>query len=809
MPRNDDFVDIKSIVSGVEEPLKQAYTNTVSTYGDLYRRGKKYAGEVVQKSADYYGGVAKKLGSEAVATTKDIASKTAGTLAPIPAKTGAALAPAAKTMGRQAAALPGIVEPSNSAWRKTVISDKQRTEDENRALKNPFEATDFTGQSQALGGKMQRLNADERYQKMSPAERVKTREKIYDQMVVPMFQQAGKPPPSKKDWLMNTRSDVSMAGQDITMGAVRQGYKIALAGAQYERKVWAIHHGIADFFHGDTAFDFDASIRKGEWEANRGIWGRAVKNLEPGLNHTNFFINSRPRDSMLSSAGIWTGEQLVQLPMYALGGKVLGAGVEAASGITAGEGLVGSIPGMEAVVSLTKAMAATPTGRWAGRRLLNAADGYLSSRLVGETHKEGVQSGVGFAAFGAVSEPLVAGWKTMAKKFTGNNIAVGGKELQHELTESAMATLRGKGKPVDMKEDPINHKMHQVEMQVVSDIAQHKYGKPFKDLTTEEQHEVAATRAQYTAETADGLPHFVPDLVHEEAAAELTEQRKNSPILDKHAKALEQAGVKLSEVVAEERIHTAEAQAGIVNPTSAAEKVSKVEVQNKVVASDPDNPVTQDLKASKKAKATEGEKEYEPKEGESVTLNPKEFAGIHSDARAFYRNSGKRVDTMGRLIGARDQRTVGERIKDDNADKFIEFLNDIDGGKIPFESDQQRMIWHWGFRKDMTTPFKDKLRRQIDNNFQKAKLPKPDAAELNLRHKNLMKHLTYLLHSGRLANGEVVFNSTKTAGRRTEHQLALEDEVAQKTVRQVKRHIKNTPGGETILDPYVGLVNRE
>lgn len=811
-----------------------------------------------------------------------------------------------QTLARKAKAAFNITEPSKADWDKAIITDKQRTEGENRQLGaqgNPLQASGFEARSQAIGGFMQALENTPEYQQLAPKDRVAFRNRyVYDRYVVPTYQEAGMTPISRKEWLMNSRYDAALKGsQDVIGGAVKGTQKIALAGAKFEQADWALLHGMKDYFSGDTAFDFAASMKKGDYEASHGVWGKAVNSLQAGLNDTNFFINSRPRDSLLSSAAVWGGEQLAQLPIYMAVGAGTGAVAEGLGLDIAAKGGGG----------LTGMLSASSIGKFAGRRLMAAADGYLSSRAVGDTNKEAIEGGVGFAVLGAAGEGLKAGWKTAIKKFSGEVIAMGGQPFGEKLTESAIAELNGKVATIKLNkraaEDPINHISHEAEKKAINDISRFKYGKQFKDLSKAEQQEVAAARVRFYHEAATELPVHVPDLMKNEAENEIQQQVQQSQMFGKYAGELKQAGVDVAQVVADGRINTAAAQTGLHNPEAAAARVAEVEsaaaseaekpvekavekpeetyyekrhrefVEGKArkqaaieeyerarkaggqVApetsamsrdeyneqlhqeyldqkarkekairdydisrrspeepppSKPEETPTESTPTPKEASPTPAEastnghhaEDYEPSEGEGVSvgadeyITPQEYDNHIDDVRAFYRNKSERLDSKGRIIGARDQRTVGQRMRAKNRAEFVELLRDIDKDFVPFENDVHRMYWHKAlFAKDMTPSMRAKLTRQIKAAAREEGQAE-DAKTIMQRAIRAVRHGRDLIETGKIKKGGAFWNSTRLSGWTTKWMRQLRKERKDMPVKKVRRIVKGHKGAQQTLD---------
>src|SRR6202012_3496181 len=118
----------------------------------------------------------------------------------------------------------------------------------------------------------------------------------------------------------------------IVAGAVHSAQEITLFGAKVTKAAFRQMYGLQEYFKAPTGpdgvVDQDAIWAKAQERADASIAGKFQKNMQQGLNQTNFWLQTHPRDSRLGSAANWTGEQLVQLPLY----EALGA-MSAAEGV--------------------------------------------------------------------------------------------------------------------------------------------------------------------------------------------------------------------------------------------------------------------------------------------------------------------------------------------------------------------------------------------------------------------------------------------------------------------------------------------
>ena len=297
-----------------------------------------------------------------------------------------------------------------------------------REVKNPFMLESFEDRSKAIGGKLERLQKDPKYQALDASGKVAVRARIYDLYVAPVFKEAKIAPPDKKEWLQSTVTSSSPFfnySHDMVTGAVGGGLQLAQQGAKFFKNYMRVTYGLQDYFNGKTTdiWHDKAAADKAE----KGIFKKLENSLQDGINQTNFFLNSRPRDNFLSHASSWSGEMVAQLPLY-----------EALESTKISQTVTKGITGAN---SLTKTLAATKSGQFVANRLTNAIDGATQSYALTGDKKEIAPGAAGFALFGGTMEIGASVYKT----FISRVMAMGGKPLAEELVDSAAAELNNEG----------------------------------------------------------------------------------------------------------------------------------------------------------------------------------------------------------------------------------------------------------------------------------------------------------------------------------------------------------------------------
>lgn len=722
------------------------------------------------------------------------------------------------------------------------------------STKDPLSLKSFEERGAAITGKLQRLVQDPRYQKLSPAERVYMRAQIYKQYVLPSFKEAGYQVPDMKTWLHGTKyehvknmnpadymvpTDVDMINR-FAAGARRTAAGIALFGLNLTKS------SLKDMYQmGGWFFDRDASdeqiVHNATVAANHSLVNKAIKSVHDTQNQTNFWLQTHPRDTFLASAAQWTGEQIIQLPLYEALGGAIGAAAKGRIALGTAEG-----PAKSGVEALSKRLLTTGVGRFVAKRLRDASLGFTGSLTSGDKPSEAVGNAAGFAVMGWASDALIKG-------FSAKLAAMGGKPLVEMVTESAHAEAIGKGhgiinvpdigikdvgdvevgnyqhmlgdvavapsiggpnrghfvyegevhpytnaqqqqevyntlanraKAIRKTEDPIVNDLHDAEVMALESLSQRHYGMAVKDLPPEFQAKLLQRRAELLNESMAELPAHVPELNKLEHEHSWEQQLQTNPDLAKSAADFEkETGIKLTDVVNENQINDIKEQTGIKNSTDAAAKVSKTKTA-----------VDKTVKKSKDTKIT-----------------PERFASYRIDTNAYFKNpynAGERLAADGTKIGGRDKRTWQQRMKDENFDEFISTLKAADGDLIKFENPYHRLLYHWSNRDTLPQPVREKVLREMKKYNEKSGL-KFSLKDYNTQADWALVHLTKLAQTGRLTSQRNMFKSTVVNGvRQTAWQMELNTELQQQELDFIKSTIKQHPGGKKAFDSTIKAMQK-
>jgi len=688
------------------------------------------------------------------------------------------------------------------------------------SVKDPLSLNSFEDRSAAVEGKLIRLQNDPRYQKLSPADKVRARAGIYKKYVLPTFQAAGLSAPDYKVWLRGTkeagikqlnpgdqyRNKTGDVVDRAIAGAIGAAQGITLFGAKLSREFLKASIGTQVYFNSPT-HDAAEINRIATERANASFVGKAVRNTQEALNQTNFWLQTHPRQSKLASAANWTGEQIVQLPLYeALGSVKLGEGV---------------------MSKMTPRLVQTKAGRFVARRLGDAFAGFAGN-MIGSggnaTTGENLGAAAGFATFGAAMEPA-AKWLSRAakvgekptqkllsdeskvlegeyldasdvtaasdsaiKKWSANHYAMGGEPFAEDIVHSGFAELTGitSGEtklltatttPIEVphhtpgpegegsfsivrkggipQTDPVLGHLHVGEQMALQSLALRHYGLPLQKLPPEAQKAILTRRIELIKEAANELPVHVPELNYNEAANELDEFIKTaSPDTQQALAWLKSKGIDTAKVVSDNQINDIAEQTGIKSARSVTKKASRIKER-------------------------------------SASLSPKDFNKVREDTVAYFKNPSKgRLAADGTRVGLRDKRAWNERLKSDNFNDFISDLKEADGNHIQFENPTHRLLFHYANRDKLPAPVRTKLLRML-----KYKLPNQTAEDFGKAADRLLVHLHQLATTGRLTSESNVFKSSNYAGAPTKWQFDLNTEVDKQELALLAKTIEMHPNG--------------
>lgn len=597
--------------------------------------------------------------------------------------------------------------------------------------------------------------------------------------------------------------------QDFANSGMRAIHQVDLFGTKVANRAFMAMFGLHEHFtHENSLSDLivpGSSEAKDYEKFKQNSIVRAVQNhkdaLEQDIQTSNFWLQTHPRNTIIGNLGNTLGETIATLPLY----EAIGAA-----------GIPGRIAKYVPTSSLTAKLAASPIGKWVGKRLIEATDGYLSTLVVsGGDNKEAAIGGAAFAGVGAAGEGIAKVLKIAAapliKKWTANTIAMGGKPFAQEVANSAMAeeeqeiahegegiahikrvenirsfiadttqkaearaereTELGKlgaqqeeraNKIKAWKErqeqrarlDPVMDKLHKGEKVSLNSLAVATYQKPLNQLSKNQHSLVLAKRMELIDQAAQEAPVHLPDLHKDEVEHNIQIARKENPLMNSLMSDFEKLGVKFADAVTDNSAADISRETGISNVKGAAKKVSKAA------------------------------KEIEPK-GEFIS--PKQFASLNSSSTASLRAPRNRAEFA---------KTVSDRSKE-GANKLIDLLKTNIPANIHFEDPAHMMLFFYGNRKQLaTTKEGEALVKSIRYRLDQTKgWESLDSKDLDTASKWLHTHIYDMAHSEHLTQEGNIFRSSGLSGPMSwtpwQHQLSNESD--QKVIALTTKALKNHP----------------
>ena len=299
---------------------------------------------------------------------------------------------------------------------------------------------------------------------------------------------------------------------------------------------------------------------------------RIMRESQDSIDDANFWFASRPTKGFTELAGSFIGEQGVQLPLYKGIGTIMTLGAKATMAAKLLE--VGKTPeGAEVAVkaaNFTRRLAATPTGRFIGRRLKEVADAYIGDALQDsyqDRHGDAalfVGLGILGEATGGLGRLLIN--KSVQKKAMAEATAIGGLPFRESINDEAEQQLKTdtlghdhsgnsvKAEPGDTKEvlkqklnvvhdaDPVKTSLVTATKLTFNAVAQELYGPStvYKNLGKRKQDAVRTVIEHRGAQATEEMPIHVPEVQKHEIEKGIKEDIELSPQLAKTYSELDQ-----------------------------------------------------------------------------------------------------------------------------------------------------------------------------------------------------------------------------------------------------------------------------
>ena len=654
------------------------------------------------------------------------------------------------------------VKSQNSHLHSTATQDqiaaRIRMVTTRETSKNPLSFTDPTDRMAATLAKAQRVVHSNWYQKLPQRFQNLTKQAYYESYVIPAYKAGNFPIPDKNTWMR----EIDKTDQDP-----RQYYE-PLGWRNYDHYAYSAIGTVGNIFNGMTRagiwlgqntamaslklnnffaspsnkkmIDFVASQVDPQVDQQK----QAVKNISNHVfDNVNFWLQTHPNQSLSDKIGSLTGETIVQLPLYASIDK-----------------------GLEVVkvgTKLTEILEATPTGKFIGSRLTEAASGYLGSLLQNGSAKENLNAALMFMGFGTTLEApgkiITAGSSMLAKKFTANVLSIGGRPFQQAITDQAIQEMAEIHHivPDDVvtpeliqhlrNEDKVKFDLLSAEKGVLNSLSLVQFGKTFGKLEDTEKVAVKIARANQVKEAITEAPIHLPDIAKANTDQELADQRKSNPQLDQTINYLEQKyGGKVSDQLVDTEATDIKEQTGISNIQATTNNVGKaVAAQTK-----------EDTEALSKAAEEE----------------PRQYVSFKANNLAYFRNpsgnSGKQTFDYSKWLEGMSDKDFDSEVRDHVGNHWF------------FEDPKHLMTWAYQYRDQMPKEFRQKIEERLSD-LDPTGTPK----SWNTESKNMERHLEKLADTGKLFTQGNIYRSSKfdSWGTRTKWQKELNNKDLEKAER--------------------------
>lgn len=396
------------------------------------------------------------------------------------------------------------------------------------------------------------------------------------------------------------------------------------------------------------------------------------------------------------------------------------------------------------------------------------------------------------------------------------------------------------------KYNPIMAKLHEGEKVSLGSVAMQKFGKPLKNLSQNQRKEVFAQRLELINQAAREAPVHLPEQHAQEVTSQIAQERASNPLLDSLMKRDEQMfGIKYADAVVENNIAEIAKETGISNNQGAIRKLNKVinpssvssalpqdiagskpryGYQDKLFKLDFDDPrdlavytvgqkiknkahdkfvsylksqgmnYSEALEHGNKIRAYIKEKARvgDPEEAEVIKvpsmLAPTKSVGadlnayhkVQKESYAYYRAPRNRKN----LSNAIGLASAG------NYNTLYEELKKADGGVFKFEKPIDRLLYHYGNRKQMPKAMSAAILRNIrkTRGFENA-----SAHDVANQASYFHNHIYDFVMSGRASSEGNIFASTKTTGQMTKWQMQLSQESDNAVIRQAQVALARHP----------------
>jgi hypothetical protein len=668
---------------------------------------------------------------------------------------------------------------------------------------------------------------------MSEDRKRKVRADLYDKLVPASYAGFKLPVPDKETWVAASGRVATLAGkpisqtfektkadggksdywrrnresgQDIMVGAAAASDSVYMFGLKATNAVVNSMFGLAEYFTHTPHTKMQKLYNQMDTPK---VLATQIAATKARVQNYDYWLQTHPRDTVIGRLDSKLGETLVTLPLY----EAIDTGVLAKAGVS------------RFAPSLTTKLAASKTGTFVAKRLMNASDGFLTSLVTSGGNKSEAKAGaVGFA----IVAPVLEGGGELAgaavtkiasapliKKWTANVIAMGGKPFAEELSQSAwhemspMAWWLQHGKewgvksahaavdgtklgPELMMFPEAEGKGHFVAGNKVYRYATRETQQRLFDQLTKESHEIRVVKDPVMAKLHEAEKAAL------ESIALAKFGKKNAELND--AQRITVANVRMTQI----------REAAEEAPSHLPEDV-KQEVGQQIQGARAQNP---ELDATTKQFEQKYGINFPETQSENMISHNEEKTGIKNaavagrklaktsamtdgaviDTKAY---ASHRADTMSYLRAPRNREQLVEAlgpIAHENWAKFYDTLKAHDSSKLQYEKPEHRLLYLYPdllAKKDAQSRY---LARAIERRLkQTTEFMSAHNSEILEQAKRLHNHVYELARSGQLSVGANIYRSTLLDGGHTKWQTQLSDETFQEVVRATEIALRRHP----------------
>jgi len=592
--------------------------------------------------------------------------------------------------------------------------------------------------------RIQHIMDSPRYKELSPERQAQLRSNYYDQTVKPAYEGSHLKAPEKDVWVSkiadpnmkmtpadyyNIGPKMLTANRAITaamQGGVETFAGMAHGGVWVGQQAALATLGLTNFFTG-PALDMEAAGVNQLKKRADDIIDRVSQDY---INTSKVWDQTHPSQHWQETVGSYAGNIIGTLPLYEITGMARGAMAESAVLNKMGMG------------SLTKVLESSPKGKFVQKRLMEAADGIISTTIQGKDNQEKLTTALSFMGFGAASAAVghsVLASNSLMKGFAAKIMAMGGRplvaatanEAVHELESATINGVKAEtaeeatsAMKAAHENDPVKSSLVTAQKISFISLAKKAYGPEtvWKNLSPSRK---AAIRLAHTSMTEDALaelPLHVPDIAKANIQATISEEAKTgTPFAFNLDKLKKELGVDVVAIAQQNEQESLAKLTGAQSSQGSARRAAK-------------KPVVPQVAPEIKKKSQEG------------------YASFKVNSLAYFTNP------VPKGVTASESKKFNWAgwLEDMSSEDFIHELRDnIMSAGQHFEDPEHMLLWANKHRDQMPKPFAQRIKQELND-------LNPHATDAFRREQAdvLEAHMADMAYTGHLDSDGNIFRST-------------------------------------------------